>query len=600
MQSSRVMTNLLRGGVSLVALSAAWGLPTAAQAQTCETAATIDGVAPGTAVTCPFSTVLTFPGAVSQGPGGVPNGSQLLGVLNGTDPTHQQWTFQDANGNVQFIFLSGDYNLRNGIGGTTVLQGPALLGLAGAGACGAGGLTCPGSDPKFRTASNLTAPTGGGAAGGFILPTVTEYFGPTTTGFQGVEVADLNATACDVMPTGASCDPSFRFGPAITGAEPGSGVTAAPLGSDITIHGTGFDDFYLDIAVLPEDLAQDFSSCSASSPASCAMVVDDKGDAFVFTPESTLGIPEFETNYVVTGTNGVTVIGATAGPRLPGANRFTDLRGLFVQHVSNANAIVAGGTKSNLSGTTGAGVQGAFSIPGAVDSFLLTQPIQPSQAGGNTFSYVISYPVKPLGDYSLYDFGPDAGGVFVDQNSLPEVTKVTPGRNASGTNPATSFVLTFSQPMDTATVEDNFIIRSFSDKQLAVAGNGDRAEDGGPEFDNDIWDDSAFDIDWNDDGTEATLWVEKGGRLDDEKATLDYYYGPVIAVSLNNSPETAIDFQTPEPPDPGSGFETGRALGLLFDIYAKPESGAQAAQASDVATAGIPTQGGTRDSGALR
>lgn len=86
-------------------------------------------------------------------------------------------------------------------------------------------------------------------------------------------------------------------------------------------------------------------------------------------------------------------------------------------------------------------------------------------------------------------------------------------------NPRTSFVLTFSEPMDTATVEDNFIVQSFAANRLT----GDPLEEAGPALlflftdqrplpdDGDgadtgtsIWDESAFDIDWNSDDTEVT------------------------------------------------------------------------------------------------
>ncbi|MGE0253248.1 MAG: hypothetical protein AB7N54_01525 [Alphaproteobacteria bacterium] len=102
-------------------------------------------------------------------------------------------------------------------------------------------------------------------------------------------------------------------------------------------------------------------------------------------------------------------------------------------------------------------------------------------------------------------------------------------------NSKTSFVLTFSEPMDTATVEDNFIVRSFADDSLQADGPGvlflftnerplpddpDEAETGSS-----IWDKSSFDIDWNSDDTEATFTFTEQRNLPtdrDSANTPDY------------------------------------------------------------------------------
>jgi len=70
---------------------------------------------------------------------------------------------------------------------------------------------------------------------------------------------------------------------------------------------------------------------------------------------------------------------------------------------------------------------------------------------------------------------------FVSEHELadrPEVIKVSPGRNAEGVAPGTAFVLTFSEPMDEANVEDNFVIRSFSEEEDA-----EENSDGGQWYD---------------------------------------------------------------------------------------------------------------------
>ncbi len=69
-------------------------------------------------------------------------------------------------------------------------------------------------------------------------------------------------------------------------------------------------------------------------------------------------------------------------------------------------------------------------------------------------------------DANRYDFGTDDSGnsfgtEFNALSDRPEVTNVTPGRNASGISPTTSFVLKFSEPMDRQTVVDAFEVRAF-------------------------------------------------------------------------------------------------------------------------------------------
>lgn len=101
-------------------------------------------------------------------------------------------------------------------------------------------------------------------------------------------------------------------------------------------------------------------------------------------------------------------------------------------------------------------------------------------------------------------------------NELPEVIAVTPGRNGSGVDHRTSFVLKFSEPMERKSVEDTFSIRSFNNRTLTVdsdnqrltggkahtvTGNGTVALlEGTP-----IYDKSAFNTSWNSDDTEVTF-----------------------------------------------------------------------------------------------
>lgn len=87
----------------------------------------------------------------------------------------------------------------------------------------------------------------------------------------------------------------------------------------------------------------------------------------------------------------------------------------------------------------------------------------------------------------------------------PEATSLSPGGNTGGVNPGTNFVLEFSKPMDTATVEDSFVIRSFDEEELKVGEPSPKPLDEGENFGGDIWDKNQFDIDWNSDDTQATF-----------------------------------------------------------------------------------------------
>ncbi len=125
-----------------------------------------------------------------------------------------------------------------------------------------------------------------------------------------------------------------------------------------------------------------------------------------------------------------------------------------------------------------------------------------------------------------------AGGHFsAPYNALsdkPEVTMVTPARNGSGVDPKTSFVLKFSEPMDTKTVEETFSIRSFNTRKLSVdtanlrtgadnntvTGNGKIAD---TSTGSQIWDKEAFNISWNSDDTEVTFSFKEEKLLPTDK-----------------------------------------------------------------------------------
>ncbi|MBF2053192.1 MAG: tetratricopeptide repeat protein [Candidatus Sericytochromatia bacterium] len=118
-------------------------------------------------------------------------------------------------------------------------------------------------------------------------------------------------------------------------------------------------------------------------------------------------------------------------------------------------------------------------------------------------------------------------------SALPEVTRVTPGRNASGVMPDASFVLRFSEPMQRQQVEDNFCVMAYNHRRLSVdTDNGLETPDADTVWGTTqihiseqagvlpglpIWDKQAFHIFWNADDTEVTFSFKDGLALPTDK-----------------------------------------------------------------------------------
>ena len=103
-------------------------------------------------------------------------------------------------------------------------------------------------------------------------------------------------------------------------------------------------------------------------------------------------------------------------------------------------------------------------------------------------------------------------------------------RPVPGLDPRTSFVLTFSEPMDTATIPDGFVIELFRGGSQAV----DAEDDGGRS----VWDKSAFDVSWNSDDTEATFTFREERALPTDRDSADT---PDYTVNFWRDDETTGD-----------------------------------------------------------
>lgn len=381
----RPSTRLLRTGVSGIALAAAWALPGTAQAQTCSTGATIDGVGAGTAVTCPGGTQLQFPGGVVVGPFTVPNGSTLTGLATGTNPTHQGWSYNDPSGNAFTVFLQGTYNLRNGIGGTTVLDGPNILGLSGAGSCGAGAQFCPGAGLGLgATVANAGPGGGGGVVGDFLLQPIVPFW-ESARNFGEVSGSDVSGVACDGAAWACSGETPESLSSYFAGVDP---VAADAYDSCSEAGGS------CTYVLLPQGgYGETFHYgpvVDALDPAR-SVPVDTDGTITI------TGVHFNDTFY--TDTSGQTAYFATE----PVVD--TDMiAGLLTQHVENTR-LLQSLSQQNETSASGGGVQGSFSMPSADGQFLFTAPID----GGGT-TYVVNIPLG-AGEYTSFLCAPD--GCFV-------------------------------------------------------------------------------------------------------------------------------------------------------------------------------------------
>ena len=168
-----------------------------------------------------------------------------------------------------------------------------------------------------------------------------------------------------------------------------------------------------------------------------------------------------------------------------------------------------------------------------------------SRAGYTSRRRVEVFKSNKQGDLNAnrHDFG-TAGGKLpkygVDFNALsdkPEVVQVMPGRNASGIDPDTTFVLTFSEPMDRNSVVRNFRILAYTPEQLTVDNQMTWAGSSfiGSEVGDIVWDKAAFESRWNADDTELTMRFQEEQMLPTDR---DSDRVPDYQVSL-----TALDGQ---------------------------------------------------------
>ena len=172
------------------------------------------------------------------------------------------------------------------------------------------------------------------------------------------------------------------------------------------------------------------------------------------------------------------------------------------------------------------------------------------------------------------NFGLDSDGNLEPNYALsdkPEVTSISPNFNTTEINPATSFTLKFSEPMDKNSVETNFVIRNRTDYIFSNSSSyGGRFKD--------VYDAKYYNASWNSANDEVTFTPKKGTYIPtdiDSTKRPRYYvtFRDVVKDSTGVSSRTLntqADGITPFDIYKGDGpfrvtsvFKTGS----IFDVY---------------------------------
>ena len=158
----------------------------------------------------------------------------------------------------------------------------------------------------------------------------------------------------------------------------------------------------------------------------------------------------------------------------------------------------------------------------------------------------------------------------------PEVSSISPNFNSTEINPATSFILKFSEPMDKNSVENNFIIRNKDDYIFSNKSSfGGRFKD--------IYNINHYNASWNSANDEVTFTPKKGTYIptDTDSGKIPGYYVTFLDVVKDSTGISSRTLNTQsdgiEPFDiyKGDGpfkvtsvFKTGSPFSILPDTTA--------------------------------
>lgn len=151
---------------------------------------------------------------------------------------------------------------------------------------------------------------------------------------------------------------------------------------------------------------------------------------------------------------------------------------------------------------TGAQIEITITKPGYAQRkrVVMTQPNPENNTAINRVDFGFNGRDKEFGDRS---------------NALsekPEVIKVSPQHNLKDVDPKAPIILTFSEPMNNASVENNFVVRDFTMAQRLDDFSGKK-----------VFDKNDFDISWNSDDTEVTFSFKPFKELFSSTSSSLYY-----------------------------------------------------------------------------
>ena len=215
----------------------------------------------------------------------------------------------------------------------------------------------------------------------------------------------------------------------------------------------------------------------------------------------------------------------------------------------------------------------------------VTIEIMATKPGYTTRTRTVVPLVNNQGGSAVNDmnFGQTSDGTQAITTALsnkPEISAITPNFNTSGVNPNTSFVIKFSEPMDTTSVEDNFIIRNRENYTFTLG----QSFNGTHQI---VYDKAHYDITWNTDKDELTASPKNSQYIptDKDSSKVPSYYvsfstpikdaGGTLSRDLKSSRTSASDTGI-EPADSltdgpfrvTSVFKTGSPFSIATDTTA--------------------------------
>lgn len=241
----------------------------------------------------------------------------------------------------------------------------------------------------------------------------------------------------------------------------------------------------------------------------------------------------------------------TALPSSADTQSVATIRGLVEDESGNrldgvtitAKVLSSGATFANGSDSlTVTSVNGAYVLNGAPTGVIVE--VIASKSGYSERRLAITPLANTTGQGNVNDL--DFTNANNKNNALsdrPEILSITPGEKTTGVDPATSFTLTFSTPMDKKSAEDNFRIAINADQTgleadktavhgiAALGADGDFGKAG-----NILYDGSYFNKEWSANNTVLTLtWKDSNHLITDKDSGDAPEYAVFFTAGVKNA-----------------------------------------------------------------